>query len=147
MNKYLKLGTLVCLCSLFLLSCDNNQQDKNRASESATKQMDYALIGKKGIITFPEMKAEVNYTSDTTLHWKTTDQKGEVLEGDEAISYKKLTDHLHFLNWIEKDGWTVSQIINTKDGEVKAYWSFKDEKSARGKRSSQFVDATFGYAK
>jgi hypothetical protein len=102
---------------------------------------------KKGIITFPEMKAEVNYTSDTTLHWKTTDPKGEVLEGDEAISYKKLTDHLHFLNWIEKVGWTVSQIINTKDGEVKAYWSFKDEKSAREKRSSQFVDATFGYAK
>jgi hypothetical protein len=47
----------------------------------------------------------------------------------------------------EKDGWTVSQIIDTKNGTVKAFWSFNDDKSTRGKRSSMFVDARFEYVK
>ena len=107
----------------------------------------FSLIGKKGIITFPEMKANVTYTSDSTLHWKTTDNKGVIAEGDEKISYKRLSDNLHFLNWIEKDGWTVSQIIDTKNETVKAFWSFEDDKSTRGKRSSMFVDAKFEFDK
>jgi len=81
------------------------------------------------------------------LHWKFTDNKGAVTEGDEKIDYKRLTDNLHFLNWIEKDGWTVSQIIDTKEGSVKAFWSFTDENSKRGKRSSMFVDGKFEFIK
>jgi hypothetical protein len=143
-----KFVIIVILSGLFFTSCNNNQQtETNSKKEIMDTTLDFALIGKKGLITFPEMKAEVNYTSDSTLHWKTTDTKGEVLEGDENISYKKLTDNIHFLNWIEKDGWTVSQIINTKEGTVKAYWSFNDEKSLRGKRSSMFVDAKFEFVK
>jgi hypothetical protein len=106
---------------------------------------EFSLIGKKGIITFPEMNAKVKYKSETSLHWKTTDINGNVAEGDETVSYQRLTDSLHFINWIEKDGWTVSQIIDTKEGTVKAYWSFADEKSERGQRSSMFVDAKFQY--
>nr|WP_315250766.1 hypothetical protein [uncultured Flavobacterium sp.] len=115
--------------------------------ESRTKQNDYSLIGKKGVLTFPEMKTEVSYISDTTLHWKTTDSEGIVAEGDENINYEKLSDNIHFLNWIEKDGWTVSQIINTEEGKVKAYWSFNNDKSPRGKRSSMFVDGKFEFVK
>jgi hypothetical protein len=140
-----KIGILVVIFGLLFTSC--NKQEKNGKMESGTKQNDYSLIGKKGIITFPEMKAEVNYISDTTLHWKTIDNKGIVAEGDESMNYEKLSDNIHFLNWIEKDGWTVSQIINTKEGKVKAYWSFNDDKSSRGKRSSMFVDAKFEFVK
>jgi hypothetical protein len=140
--------TIVVLTGLFFTSCNNQPKaEQNKMEQEKTTPTDYLLIGKNGLITFPEMKAEVNYKSDTSLHWKTTDNKGIVLEGDEDISYKKLTDNIHFLNWIEKDGWTVSQIINTKEGTVKAYWSFDDEKSLRGKRSSMFVDAKFEFVK
>ncbi len=143
-----KIGTLIIISGLFLISCNENQKkEKNVTRENNKTMEDFTLIGKKGIITFPEMKAEVSYISDNKLHWKTTDNKGVIAEGDENINYEKLTDSIHFLNWIEKDGWTVSQIINTKEGKVKAYWSFNDEKSLRGKRSSMFVDGKFEFTK
>jgi hypothetical protein len=108
-------------------------------------QENYLLIGKKGIITFPEMKARVNYLSENKLHWKTTDSEGTIVEGDEEISYKTLTENLHFLNWIEKDGFTVSQIIDTKNKTVTAFWSFSDDESERGKRASDFVTGIFEF--
>jgi hypothetical protein len=106
---------------------------------------DFVLIGKNGIIHFPGIKAEVNYTSEKSLHWKTTDEAGVVASADETIDYRALTANLHFLNWIEKDGWTVSQIIDTEAGTVKAYWSFNDDTSERGKRTSKFVEGKFEY--
>ena len=130
------------IATVVLISCNKeNKTPEQKASEAPTT--DYAIIGRKALIHFPEMSAEVEYTSDSTLHWKTTDKKGVVNQGDEKMNYKRLNDNLHFLNWIEKDGFTVSQIIDSKDGTVKAFWSFADEKSPRGKRSSIFVDGKF----
>ncbi|WBV52131.1 MoaF-related domain-containing protein [Chryseobacterium gambrini] len=122
--------------AIILLSC--NQKNENLPQQNLSTNSD--LLGKKAVITFPEMKAEVIYHKDSTLHWKTTDKKGVVNEGDEKMDYQKLSENLHFLNWIEKDGWTVSQIVDTKAGTVKAFWSFADESSTRGKRKSLFVD-------
>jgi biopolymer transport protein ExbD len=140
--------TIMVLTGLFFTACnDQPKNEQSKMEQEKTNATDYSLIGKKGIITFPEMKGEVNYLSDTILHWKTTDNKGVILEADEKISYQKLTENIHFLNWIEKDGWTVSQIIDTKNGTVKAFWSFNDDKSDRGKRSSMFVDAKFEFEK
>jgi hypothetical protein len=79
------------------------------------------------------------------LHWKTTDDKGVVTSADEFIDYRELAPHLHFLNWIEKDGWTVSQIIDTQAGTVIAFWSFSDDTSERGKRSSKFIEGKFEF--
>jgi hypothetical protein len=92
------------------------------------------------------MRASVSYESDTLLHWTTVDKDGKSAEGDELIDYARLHDSLHFLNWIEKDGWTVSQVIDTESGVVRAYWSFQDDASERGQRSSSFIIGTFEYA-
>lgn len=145
----MKSTILTCAIAIMLFSCNNNStKDVTMDKKSTTAETaNFSLIGKKGIITFPEMKANVTYISDSTLHWKTTDNKGAILEGDEKMSYKRLSDNLHFLNWIEKDGWTVSQIIDTKNGTVKAFWSFEDAQSEKGKRNSMFVDAKFEFDK
>lgn len=129
--------------AIFAISCNY----KNQTTTEEKQEEKYLLIGKKGTINFPEMKAEVSYPNDSTLHWKTIDKEGKVGEGDEKMVYKKLSDHLHFLNWIEKDGFTVSQIIDTKEGTVKAFWSFADEKSESGKRASMLVDGKFEFTK
>lgn len=140
-----KLGTIIILSGIFFTSCCSNKLHcKNPTKELVYTKSDYALIGKKGITTFPKMKVETNYISDSTMHWKTTNSKGIVAEGDEKISYEKLTDNLHFLNWVEKNGYVISLIINTKDGKVKAFWSFNDE-MARGKRNSTFTDGKFEF--
>jgi hypothetical protein len=105
----------------------------------------YELIGRKGKIAFPAASAVVDYTSETALHWKTTDSAGIVAEGDEKMDYRRLSDTLHFLNWIEKDGFTVSQIIDTKNKVVTAYWSFADDESPRGGRASSVVTGSFAF--
>jgi hypothetical protein len=105
----------------------------------------YTLIGRKGKIAFPEATATVDYLSETALHWKTKDSAGIVAEADEHISYLRLSETLHFLNWIEKDGFTVSQVIDTKEKNVTAYWSFSDTESQRGGRASTLVKGRFEY--
>jgi len=57
----------------------------------------------------------------------------------------QLADTLHFLNWIEKTGFTVSQLIDTENGTVKAFWSYADDQSERGHRASMFVDGKFRF--
>lgn len=138
--------TLIFLSGLFLSSCCGSQEPKNNNKNVNPNLGEFALIGKKGITTFPKMKVETSYLTDSTMHWKTTNSKGEIAEGDEKVSYEKLADNLHFLNWVEQNGYVISLIINTKDGKVKAYWSYADE-NARGKRSSTFTDGKFEFAK
>lgn len=115
-----------------LAACQNTEKAKTG---------EYALIGKKAIITYPDFKAEVTYSSDSTLHWKTT-ANGTSSEGDEKIFYKPLNDHQYFLNWIEKDGFSVSQVIDLQAKKVTTFSTFADEKSERGKRESANMEGT-----
>jgi hypothetical protein len=141
-----KIGTLIILSGMFFTSCCNHKQPNKKSTNEIANTKEFTLIGKKGKITFPEMKVETSYLSDSTLHWKTTNNKGVINEGDESVSYEQLTGNLHFLNWIEKNGYVISLVINTKERKVKAFWSYQDE-SARGKRSSAFTDGKFEFVK
>ncbi|MEL1254131.1 MoaF N-terminal domain-containing protein [Flavobacterium sp. DGU38] len=142
MNK--KNLTLILLSLIIFSSCSNKEkQDQNKTEKYSKKTEISSLIGKKAILTYTEFKAEVNYISDTEIHWKTTDSKGVLTDGYEKISYKRLNENLYFLNWIEKDGYTVSQIIDTKNKTVNTFASFNDDKSLRGKRNSAFLLGKF----
>lgn len=124
-------------------ACQSNTEKKSITSEtvpSTSASHTSTLIGHKAEIQFPEMKATITYADAETLHWSTIGEDGVKNEGDEKMSYKQLSNDLHFLNWIEKDGFTVSQIINTKTGEVTAFWSY-DGKD--GNRESQYVTGSF----
>jgi hypothetical protein len=105
----------------------------------------YELIGKKSIVEYPQLTLYMNYLSDHSLHWKAVYGDGTVQEDEEKMVYQKLTDHLFFLNWIEKDGRTISQIVNPKNGTVKTFSTYFDENSDRGQRSAIVGDATFRY--
>ncbi len=105
------------------------------------------LIGRSAKIRFPEIEATVQYQTQSSLHWKTIDKAGVLAEAVETMNYERIAPHLHFLNWIEKDGWTVSQIIDTEKNSVRAFWSFEDEKSDRGHRSSSFISGTIEFIK
>lgn len=93
-------GLIASVVTMMLTSCTNSTQE-NSTTESKSVSVNselFSLIEKKGIISFPEMEAEVNYLSDKTLHWRTIDKDGKIAEGDEKIDYARLTDNLHFLN-------------------------------------------------
>lgn len=129
--------------ALSLGACQSNASKESISQEttqSTGSSQASTLIGHKAEIQFPEMKATIEYTSTESLHWSTIGENGEINEGNEKMSYKQVGEDLHFLNWIEKDGFTVSQIINTKTGEVTAFWSYDGDDH---KRESQFVTGTF----
>lgn len=77
--------------------------------------MQYAgtLIGREAVIDFPDSKADVRYTPQGQMVWHVVDSLGHVSDGCERLSYLQVSDSLHFLNWIEKTGFTVSQVIDT----------------------------------
>lgn len=129
---------------LFFQACAGNGGTADKQAVAIDSA--YALIGKYGKITYTDFTAEVEYLNDSTVHWTAIDKTGKTNEGTEKISYKQLNDHLYFLNWIEQDGLTVSQVINTKEGEVDAFLSYKDEKSTAG-RSAQFLKGKFEFKK
>ncbi|MCW3467147.1 MoaF-related domain-containing protein [Chitinophaga nivalis] len=104
------------------------------------------LLGKTGRITYPAFTADVKYLNDTLLHWKTTDTTGKVTEEDAHIAYQPLNDHLYFLNWIEADGLTVSQVIDTEKGTVTAYLSYGNTQVSSG-RSGELVKGKFEFIK
>lgn len=132
--------------ALLLSACNTSNTDNNASVQKDTVAVvPIEIIGKTGFITFPGgIKIEENFLSDTTLHWKYTDTAGTVTEEDEHISYKKLNDAQYFINWIEKSGLTVSQVLDVKKGTTTAFTSHHDEKSDRGQRSSLFLEGTFG---
>ena len=84
--------------------------------------MQYAgtLIGREAVIDFPDSKADVRYTPQGQMVWHVVDSLGHVSDGCERLSYLQVSDSLHFLNWIEKTGFTVSQVIDTAQGTVQA---------------------------
>lgn len=107
--------------------------------------MQYAgtLLGRDAVIEFPDSRAEVRYSRDGKMIWRVVDSMGHVAEGCEKLSYLQLSDNLHFLNWIEKTGFTVSQVIDSAGGTVQAFWSYADAQCDCGHRSSMFVEGRF----
>lgn len=105
----------------------------------------FELIGRNAIVSYPQLTLYMHYLSENSLHWKAVYADGTVQEDEEKIVYQQLSDHQFFLNWIEKDGRTISQIVNPKNGTVKTFSTYFDEKSYRGQRSAMVGDAKFSF--
>lgn len=139
-NKVINRFSFLSVALLVLASCTNKTETEKVESIDCPASKEYSLAGTNITVTYPEMLAEIAYTSDSTLHWKTTLENNNVAEGDESISYKQVGDSLFFVNWIEKDGVTVSQVVDFKKKIVTVFLSTHDENSNRGQRASAFFD-------
>ncbi len=131
---------LIVLTIALLTSCKQNCKLKQNENQED-------LIGKNVIITYPDFTAEIAYLSDSTLHWKTTTKNGEVKEGNEKVYFKKISNQQYFINWIENDGLTISQVVNLENNKVIVFGTFADEASNRGKRASFNLEGTLKIVK
>lgn len=144
-----KIGIILAIGSMSMLSCSQKQDATSAPATSEVEESSFVpvtLIGKKGVLAYPDFTAYMTYESENRLHWKTVTKEGKVAEGVETVSYKRINDHVFFLSWIEADGFTVSQVIDVQQGKVEAFLSFEDEESERGKRGSVATSATFTFA-
>ena len=105
-----------------------------------TQDHEITLIGHKALLSYPGLTANVKYLNDSTIYWKTTDKKDSVAEGTNRMVMKKIDGTKFFVSWIEKDGTTVSQIIDLEKKTVEAFLTFDD---AKGKRIAQMLEGTY----
>ena len=91
-------------------------------------------------LSYPGLTANVKYLNDSTIYWKTTDEKDSVTEEINQMVMKKIDGTMFFVNWIEKDGTTVSQVIDVEKKTVEAFLTFDD---AKGKRIAQMLGGTY----
>ena len=127
---------IIALTSLaFLASACCCKQDKCN-----TQDHEITLIGHKALLSYPGLTANVKYLNDSTIYWKTNDEKDSVAEGTNRMVMKKIDGAKFFVNWIEKDGTTVSQVIDVEKKTVEAFLSFDD---AKGKRIAQMLEGTY----
>ena len=128
--------TILALVSLAFVVASCNCQK----GECEKKENSVSLIGKKAKLTYPNMVAEVNYLNDSTIYWKTTAANDSVSEEKDLLKIEKIDDDKFFVNWIENDGTTVSQIIDLEEKTVKAFLTFED---GSGKRISQMLEGKY----
>jgi len=127
---------IIALTSLALLAsaCCCKQNKCN------TQDHDITLIGHKATLSYPALTANVKYLNDSTIYWKTTDKKDSVAEGTNRMVVKKIDGTKFFVNWIEKDGTTVSQVIDVEKKTVEAFLTFDD---AKGKRIAKMLEGKY----
>ena len=142
-----RLMLLAVAAALIGCNCPNNKNCNQSCpvntttptTEVASVKEPVVLIGKKALLTYPSLKAEVQYLSDNQLHWKTTDSQGQVAEQTNALTLKAINPTQYFLSWVENDGTTVSQVIDTEKGTVTTCLTYED----KGKRLSELLEGSF----
>ena len=78
-----------------------------------TQDHEITLIGHMATLSYPGLTANIKYLNDSTIYWKTTD---------------------------EKAGTTLSQVIDLEKKTVEAFLTFDD---AKGKRIAQMLEGTY----
>lgn len=127
---------IIALTSIVLLTsvCCCKQDKCN------TQDHDIILIGHKATLSYPGLTTNVKYLNDSTIYWKTTDEKNSVAEETNRMVMKKIDGTMFFVNWIEKDGTTGSQVIDVEKKTVEAFLTLDD---AKGKRIAQMLEGTY----
>lgn len=140
--------TRIGLVLLFgLATACKHQPDSSTRVSVRNVAADDALFGRRARIEYPEFVAEVSYISAGELRWRATAPDGTVTEGLETPLYRRLSENQHFLSWIEKDGFTVSQVIDTKKLLVVGFGSYSDEMSQRGRRAGTLLEGKIAFIK
>lgn len=127
MNKLMTLG--VGAIALLLVAC------KQGKTSTTSLEVEQELIGKQLLFDYGSMTVKASYQNDNKLHWEV-----DSTMGDETISYRRLSPSSFFVNWIEQDGTTVSQVIDLSKHEVSAYITVPStDSTARGGRSATML--------
>lgn len=129
-NNYLRSAFALFLpIALFtaFVGCKSSQSEKN-------------IVGHDAVLTYPSLRAEVKYLSEGQLHWKTTDDKGNVAEETDSASIKRISATQFFLHWVENDGTQVSQVIDLNTNTVRAYMTLPLADSTQKVGEMQYLE-------
>ena len=113
---------LLTLCtltaSLLFTACQRSDTAQKATGEQAT---DTTLIGKRLHLKFPTNSSTVEYISDSHLFWSSRDSVHGRKEGEDTYHAVRIDTSVFFVNWVEADGTTVSQVLDLKAHTCQAF--------------------------
>jgi len=75
----------------------------------------YNLLGKTFQYDYGPLVYEVNFKSETELHWKQIKGEQQGKEADEKYSIHHVNPYTFFIAWIEEEGFGISQVLDVRD--------------------------------
>lgn len=126
-----RLSLALCL-SLLLLGCGSPSTQEQRPiahrqlldslpERDTVQGSDTTLIGKRLYFNFDNNISIVEYLSDQHLYWLSKDSVHGEKEGEDRYHAQHIEPHIFFVNWVEADGTTVSQVLDLKARSCQAF--------------------------
>ena len=119
---------LLTLCSLtaslLFTACQRSDTAQKATGEQANAPVqatDTTLVGKRLYLHFPTNNSTVEYISNSHLFWSSRDSVHGRKEGEDTYHAVRIGSSVFFVNWVEADGTTVSQVLDLKARTCQAF--------------------------
>lgn len=124
----LRIPVFLVLCTLALGACREARSSSQTTASVASHQdtvmvqaSDTTLVGKRIHLSFEGNTSVVEYLSHQQLYWFSKDSIHGEKEGRDNYSALHIEPHVFFVNWVERDGTTVSQILDLRERTCQAF--------------------------
>lgn len=116
------------LCTLPLGACRDARSSPQTTASEASRQdtimvqaSDTTLVGKRIHLSFEGNSSVVEYLSHQQLYWYSKDSVHGEKEGRDNYRVLHIEPHVFFVNWVERDGTTISQVLDLKERTCQAF--------------------------
>lgn len=140
---------LLSLCSLtaslIITSChssDTSQKAHSEQAPSPVQSTDTTLVGKRLYLNFPTNSSTVEYISDDHLFWSSRDSVHGHKESEDTYHAVRIGSSVFFVNWVEADGTTVSQVLDLKARTCQAFITSNIFSKKKDKRVTVVLSGT-----
>lgn len=141
----MRLLTLYSLtASLFFTACHSSDSAHKASHEQAApiQATDTTLVGKRLHLHFPTNSSTVEYISDDHLFWSSRDSVHGYKEGEDTYHAVRIDSSVFFVNWVEADGTTVSQVLDLKEHTCQTFLTSNIFSKKKDKRVTVVLSGT-----
>ena len=141
----MRLLTLYTLtASLFFTACHSSDSAHKASHEQAApiQATDTTLVGKRLHLHFPTNSSTVEYISDDHLFWSSRDSVHGYKEGEDTYHAVRIDSSVFFVNWVEADGTTVSQVLDLKEHTCQTFLTSNIFSKKKDKRITVVLSGT-----
>ena len=141
----MRLLTLYTLtASLFFTACHSSDSAHKASHEQAApiQATDTTLVGKRLYLHFPTNSSTVEYISDDHLFWSSRDSVHGHKESEDTYHAVRIGSSVFFVNWVEADGTTVSQVLDLKEHTCQTFLTSNIFSKKKDKRVTVVLSGT-----
>lgn len=141
----MRLLTLYTLtASLFFTACHSSDSAHKASHEQAApiQSTDTTLVGKRLYLNFPTNSSTVEYISDDHLFWSSRDSVHGHKESEDTYHAVRIGSSVFFVNWVEADGTTVSQVLDLKEHTCQTFLTSNIFSKKKDKRVTVVLSGT-----